>query len=160
MFEKVLFDAAYDNERMITYLFLPTNTNPPYQTIIYGPGSNVLGIEKSDDLENFFEFSAFCEFLVRNGRVVVFPVFKGSFERREEEHLFSKPGTHQFTTSLSRIIKDYRRCLDYLETREEFDMDKIAFYGISMGPIFGSYLSALNSGANCVYLKFSPHFFL
>ncbi len=142
--EKVIIDAAYDNERIITYLFLPTNTNPPYQSVIYGPGSNVLNVESSDDIENFFEFSAFCEFLVKNGRVVVFPVFKGSFERREEAHLFSKPGTHQYTTSLTRIIKDYRRCLDYLETREEFDIDKIAFYGLSMGPIFGSYLSAVD----------------
>jgi dienelactone hydrolase len=112
--------------------------------VIYGPGSNVLGIEKSDDIENFFEFSAFCEFLVKNGRVVVFPVFKGSFERREESHLFLNPGTHQYTTSLARIIKDYRRCLDYLETREEFDMERIAFYGVSMGPIFGAYLAAVD----------------
>ena len=144
IFEKVLFDAAYDNERMITYMFLPTNTDPPYQSVIYGPGSNVLNVEKSDDLENFFEFSAFCEFLVRNGRVVVFPIFKGSFERREETPLFANPGTHQYTTNLSRVIKDYRRCLDYLETREDFNMDKIAFYGVSMGPIFGSYLTAVD----------------
>jgi len=144
IFEKVLFDAAYDNERMIAYLFLPTNTDPPYQSVIYGPGSNVLGVEKSDDLENFFEFSAFCEFLVRNGRAVIFPIFKGSFERREERSLFANPGTHQYTTNLTRVIKDYRRSLDYLETREEFDMDKIAFYGVSMGPIFGTYLSAVD----------------
>ena len=144
IFEKVVFDAAYDNERMIAYLFLPTNTEPPYQSVIYGPGSNVLHVDKSDDLENFFEFSAFCEFLVRNGRAVVFPIFKGSFERREETPFWANPGTHQYTTNLSRIIKDYRRCLDYLETREEFNIDKIAFYGVSMGPIFGSYITAVD----------------
>jgi class 3 adenylate cyclase/dienelactone hydrolase len=142
--EKVLIDAAYDNERIITYLFLPTNTDPPYQSVIYGPGSNVVNVESSDDIENFFEFSAFCEFLVRNGRVVVFPVFKGSFERRDEKAFWSNPGTHQYTTNLSRVIKDYRRCLDYMELRKEFDPDKIAFYGMSMGPIFGSYLTAID----------------
>jgi class 3 adenylate cyclase/dienelactone hydrolase len=142
--EKVLIDAAYDFERIITYIFLPTNTDPPYQSVIYGPGSNVFNVESSDDLENFFEFSAFCEFLVKNGRVVVFPVFKGSFERREEDSFFSDPGTHRYTTNLSRVIKDYRRCLDYLESREEFDLDKTAFYGMSMGPIFGSYLTAVD----------------
>jgi eukaryotic-like serine/threonine-protein kinase len=46
---------------------------------------------------------------------------------------------------MTRVIKDYRRCLDYLETREEFDMDKIAFYGLSMGPIFGGFLTAVDT---------------
>jgi class 3 adenylate cyclase/dienelactone hydrolase len=142
--EKVLLDAAYDNERVITYLFLPTNTDPPFQSVMYGPGANVLNVESSDDLENFFEYSVFCEFLVRNGRVVIFPVFKGSFERRGKESFRAKPGTHQYTTNISRIIKDYRRCLDYMESREEFDLNKIAFYGVSMGPLFGSYLSAVD----------------
>jgi class 3 adenylate cyclase/dienelactone hydrolase len=143
--EKVEFDAAYDNERIITYLFLPTNTKPPYQTIIYGPGSNVLWQESSNDIENFFEFTAFLEFWVRNGRAVIFPVIKGTFERREKTSPFANEGTHQFTSYITRVIKDYRRCLDYMETRDEFDMNKVAFYGMSMGPTLGTYLAAVES---------------
>ncbi|NOQ98409.1 MAG: hypothetical protein GQ561_09605 [Calditrichae bacterium] len=143
--EKVEFDAAYDNERVITYLFLPTNTKPPYQTIIYGPGSNVLWQESSNDIENFFEFTAFLEFWVRNGRAVIFPVIKGTFERREKTSPFANAGTHQFTSYITRVIKDYRRCLDYMETRNEFDMNKVAFYGMSMGPVLGTYLAAVES---------------
>lgn len=143
--EKVEFDAAYDNERVITYLFLPTNTKPPYQTIIYGPGSNVLWQESSNDIENFFEFTAFLEFWVRNGRAVIFPVIKGTFERREKTSPFANAGTHQFTSYITRVIKDYRRCLDYLETRNDFDMNKIVFYGMSMGPMFGTYLAAVET---------------
>jgi dienelactone hydrolase len=146
--EKVEFDAAYDNERMVTYLFLPTNTSPPYQSVIYGPGSNVLNQESSDDIENFFEFSTFLEFLVRRGRAVIFPVIKGSFERRMEIPILVNPESHQFTSNLTRVIKDYRRCLDYLEKREDFDMDKIAFYGMSMGPFLGGYLTAVDPRIN------------
>jgi class 3 adenylate cyclase/formylglycine-generating enzyme required for sulfatase activity len=142
--EKVEFDAAYDNERMTSYLFLPTNTDPPYQSVIYGPGSNVLTVQNSHDIENFFEFSAFLEFFVRRGRAAVFPIFKGSFERMEETPLLANPGSHQFTSNVTRVIKDYRRCLDYLEVRDDFEMDKIAFYGVSMGPIFGSFLTAVD----------------
>jgi serine/threonine protein kinase/formylglycine-generating enzyme required for sulfatase activity len=36
--EKVTFDAAYGGERVMAYLFLPKNTSPPYQTVIYFPG--------------------------------------------------------------------------------------------------------------------------
>ena len=37
--EKVSFDAAYGKERITAYLFLPKNSSPPFQTIVYFPGS-------------------------------------------------------------------------------------------------------------------------
>jgi eukaryotic-like serine/threonine-protein kinase len=37
--EKVSFDAAYGKERVTAYLFLPKNSSPPFQTIVYFPGS-------------------------------------------------------------------------------------------------------------------------
>ena len=40
--EKVSFAAAYGNERMSAYLFLPKSSAPPYQTIVLFPGSWVL----------------------------------------------------------------------------------------------------------------------
>ena len=39
--EKITFDAAYGNERVPAYLFLPKNAAPPYQTVIFFPGANV-----------------------------------------------------------------------------------------------------------------------
>ncbi len=40
--EKISFNAAYGNERMIAYLFLPKNGTPPFQTIIFFPGANAI----------------------------------------------------------------------------------------------------------------------
>jgi eukaryotic-like serine/threonine-protein kinase len=142
--EKVEFETAYDNERMVAYLFLPTNAQPPYQSVIYGPGSNVLWQENSDSIGGFFEFKAFLEFFVKSGRVVIFPIIDESFERKVDTPSFFYEGTHQFTSYLTKVVKDYRRCLDYLETRNDFDMEKVAFYGMSMGPIFGAHLTAVD----------------
>ena len=36
--EKITFDAAYENERVTTYLFLPKRSSPPFQTVVYFPG--------------------------------------------------------------------------------------------------------------------------
>ena len=38
--EKVSFNAAYGNERMIAYLYLPRTGKPPFQTVVYWPGAN------------------------------------------------------------------------------------------------------------------------
>ena len=37
--ERVSFNAAYGNERVIAYLFLPRNVSPPYQAVTYYPHS-------------------------------------------------------------------------------------------------------------------------
>ena len=37
--EKISFSAAYEDERMVIYLYLPRNGSPPYQTLIFFPGS-------------------------------------------------------------------------------------------------------------------------
>jgi serine/threonine protein kinase len=36
--EKVTFDAAYGNEHVIVYLFVPKKARPPIQTVVYFPG--------------------------------------------------------------------------------------------------------------------------
>jgi formylglycine-generating enzyme required for sulfatase activity len=79
--EKISFDAAYGGEQVLAYLFLPSNTPPPYQTVIYFPGSGSAWMRSSQDLESYYEFSQFLSFLVRNGRAVLYPVYKGTFER-------------------------------------------------------------------------------
>ena len=40
--ERITFNAAYGNERIIAYLFLPTNVVPPYQTVIFFPGASAI----------------------------------------------------------------------------------------------------------------------
>jgi dienelactone hydrolase len=143
--EKVNFKTAYDNERMDCYLFLPTNTQPPYQSVIYGHSANALYQENSDNLEDFFEYKAFLEFIVENGRAVVFPIIKGTYGQRPDTPTNPPAGSHQKTTHLTRKIKDYRRCLDFLETRDDFNKETIAFYGMSWGPRLGTFLSAVDS---------------
>ena len=32
-----------------------------------------------------------------------------------------------------QLVKDFRRCVDYLETRPDIDSDKLAYYGLSWG---------------------------
>ncbi len=62
--EKITFDAAYGNERMIAYLYLPKNADPPYQTVIYFPGASAAKDISSENLESGTEFQkgtvSFC----------------------------------------------------------------------------------------------------
>jgi dienelactone hydrolase len=143
--EKISFDAAYGGERVLAYLFLPLNVSPPYQTVIYFPGSASTWMTSSQELESYYEFPMFLSYLVRNGRAVLYPVYKGTFERGEPALAAIHPGadSHTFTEFLTQIIKDFRRSIDYLETRPDIDSSKIAYYGMSWGGWLGAIIPAV-----------------
>ena len=68
--EKVTFEAAYNGERVIAYLFLPRNTAPPYQTVIFFPGAWAVDRRSSQSLET--QYSDVLSFIIKNGRAVLF----------------------------------------------------------------------------------------
>ena len=143
--EKITFDAAYGGERIIAYLFLPANTPPPYQTVIYFPGSASLSTKSSEDLENYYEFPLFLSFIVKSGRAALYPVYKGTFERGDPVLIPIHGGneSYVYTEFLIQIVKDFRRCIDYLETRPDIDSNRIAYYGMSWGGALGAVIPAI-----------------
>jgi dienelactone hydrolase len=149
--EKFSFDAAYENERMIAYLFLPKNAEPPYQTMIFYPGS--YAVNNSTFPDAFFHY--FCDFLMKNGIAAVMPVYKSTYERRgtmpRNNHAPNE--SHLFTEYLIKWIKDLSRTIDYLATRPDFDAGKIGLYTHSWGGVIGAYIPAIEDRVRlCVHV--------
>jgi serine/threonine protein kinase len=142
--EKVTFDAAYENERVTAFLFLPRNSSPPFQTIIYFPGSAATMLRSSKDIETFYDFRLFPAFL-KNGRAVLFPVYKGTFERGSDAltKIYIGDDSHQYTEFFVKVVKDFKRSIDYLETRPDIDCAKLAYLGFSWGGNCGTIIPAV-----------------
>ena len=122
--EKVVFDAAYGRERVPAYLFLPRNAAPPYQTVVYFPSSMALHLPSSKDLD-----IRVIDFVIRSGRALIHPVYKGTYERRSGA---SENGPNEDRDLVIQWSKDLGRSLDYLETRPDIDREKLAYYGLSL----------------------------
>jgi hypothetical protein len=141
--ERISFDAPYGGERIIAHLFLPSNTTPPYQTVIYAPGSASYLKDSSNDIETYYEFPLFLSFIVKNGRAVLYPIYSGTFERRKGGHTGTGDSSYQFAQLFIQEVQDFRRCIDYLETRKDVDSKKIAYYGMSAGGWRGGIIPAV-----------------
>jgi len=142
--ERITFDAAYGNERVIAHLFIPIKYAPSYQTVVYFPGTGSVSMKSSENLEHYYEFERFLSFIITNGRAVMYPVYKGTFERRNGSPLFTlDTQTHEYVDYLTQLVKDFKRSLDYLETREDIDMSKLAYYGYSWGGVMGQIIPAV-----------------
>jgi hypothetical protein len=111
---------------VVANILIPKNAAPPYQAVIWFPGSYALGLKSSDrDLP----FSYYFDFLPRSGRALVYPVYKGTYERAAPPGV----GASQWRDTVVQWSKDLGRTIDYLESRSDFDGDKLAYYGFSMG---------------------------
>jgi len=143
--EKISLDAAYGGERVMAYLFLPENARPPYQAVVYTPGDPCVMQRSSEGIEDYFEFFIFLSHFVKNGRAVVFPVWKGTFERGNDAlaAIYTEVHTRQHTQLFIEEIKDFRRTVDYLETRPDIDSGKLAFYGMCSGAALGAIIPAI-----------------
>jgi len=154
--EKITFDAAYGNERVIAFLFLPKNASPPYQTVIYFHGADAF-YERSSEMLNR-GYLKDLDFIVKGGRAVMFVEFKGMFDRWD--NLFSMPrGSSFYRDHVFAWSKDLGRSLDYLETRPDIDGNKFAYEGVSMGAAMGALLPSVEPRLK-VLLLMSPGFYL
>jgi len=129
--EVVSFDTASGRERMMAYLFLPKAVAPPYQAVFMWPGDSGLNILSSDTPQTVRLF----DFIVKSGRAVMFPVLKSMYERHDGlASTGTVPdGTVAYRDRVVSWVKEVRRSIDYLDSRPDIDMEKLAYFGHSWG---------------------------
>ncbi len=132
--ETVSIRAAYGDERLPIRIFVPKSGGPPFQPIVFFPGSNASHISSSQHLD-----LRFADFFVRSGRVLVYPIYQGTYERRVTGPI----GTNVIRDVMIQRGKDIRRTIDYLETRREIDSSKVTFCGLSLGAQLGPLFLAI-----------------
>jgi dienelactone hydrolase len=104
---------------------------------VHFPGSEAFAFHTFTDL-NLFNL----DFLIKSGRAVMFPVYKGTYERITHR---TEAGSNDERDETIQRSKDLRRSLDYLETRSDIDHQRLAFYGYSWGAVEGAMTLAFES---------------
>jgi pimeloyl-ACP methyl ester carboxylesterase len=137
--QRVSFDAAYGGERVQAWLYVPKSA-PPHSTIVYFPGSNAIHNGSSEDRTGSF-FSPF----LKSGRAVIFPIYKGTYERGDELDSDYPQETNFYKEHVIMWAKDLGRSIDYLESRDDLDTSRLAFYGVSWGGTMGTILPAIET---------------
>jgi len=132
--QKIMFDAAYGDEKMMAYLFLPKNVQPPFQTIVYVPDSGAIQRRSSESLE----VSLRSRFFLQSGRAFMFPIYKSTYERGDDLHSDYPEETNFWKEHVIMWGKDLSRSIDYLESRSDIDSNNLVYYGYSWGAAMAS----------------------
>ncbi|HET9371510.1 MAG TPA: protein kinase [Vicinamibacterales bacterium] len=127
--ERVSYAAAYGGERITAYLFLPRKGAAPFQTVVYFPHSG------GEYLRSFQQSEMnYLGFVLRSGRALLFPMYKGTYERRLDQMPAGMNGRRDLVINR---MKDLQRSVDYLLTRSDIDHDRLGFFGVSLGGRLG-----------------------
>ena len=137
--EQVSVPTAYGSERMKILLYLPKKAVAPFRTVVYFPGSNTLRTRTLDQIP-----IQLFDFIVKSGRAVAFPVYKGTFDRPTDITDSTANPSATYRDYAIAWTKDFMRAVDFLETRPDLSLDHLAYVGLSWGGRFGSLIPALD----------------
>ncbi|MBT8487345.1 MAG: protein kinase [Gemmatimonadetes bacterium] len=145
--ERITFDAGYDGPRMVLYLFLPPEEErvEPLQTVVYFPGSNVLNARPFDTQHAVAGPLSRSRLIVRSGRAFAYPVYLSTFDRDDDFVYLLQDESNDYRDHVIKWYKDLARSLDYLETRDELDPEKVGYLGYSWGARTGAIMLAVES---------------
>ena len=140
--QKITFRTAYDETRMPAYLFFPKRVRAPYQAVVFFPSARVNALPNSSELGDL----TFMDFVVDSGRAVIYPIYNRLYERG---YVPQAPGPTLERQTLIDWSKDLSRSLDYLATREDIDISRVGFLGVSQGAAWSSPRSSRGSEPSC-----------
>jgi len=146
--EKITFDAGYNNERMQAWLYIPKDAKPPLQTVIFFPGSGDIYSKKFNP-----DRLGSIDFILKSGRALVWPVYKGTHERHSDLKSDLQEETVLYKDHVVSWGKEMGRTIDYLETRSDLRSDKIGYLGWSWGGFMGGIMPAVEKRIEAVVLN-------
>jgi dienelactone hydrolase len=147
--EKITFDAGYNKERMQVWLYLPEKARPPFQTVIFFPGSNDI-FSKTFNPDRI---SGMVDFILKSGRAFVYPMYKGTHERHDDMKSDLPDETVFYKDHVVMWVKEFSRTIDYLETRPDIQSDKIGYLGWSWGGFMGGIIPAVEKRIKAIVLN-------
>jgi serine/threonine protein kinase/dienelactone hydrolase len=146
--QKVSFKAAYGSAKMSAYLFLPRSASPPYQVVLFFPGSDAIYDRHSNPSLMPKDF----DFVLKSGRAVIYPVYQSTFERGDDLKSDNADMTNSYKDHVIMWVKDVSRSIDYLESRKDVNCSKLAYYGVSWGGEMGAIVPAIETRFDAVVL--------
>lgn len=138
---EIFYDSVH-HQRISALLTVPTVGVKPYPVILYLHGSGMTREIPSIGLD-----------LLASEGYAIFSLSAEFTNERKKEGIPSAgvvtPYPVETRNAIIQTVIDYRRGIDYLETREDIDTKRIGIVGLSMGAFIGSILFSIDERIRC-----------
>jgi hypothetical protein len=113
------------------YLFLPRGPRGKLQPILYGPPGDASAYARPN--RDVIEQMRTMDMVTNGGRAVVVPIWAGTYQRFTPAPKDPKENHDRLRRAALRWYEDAATTIAYLWTREDIDVDRLGFLGISWG---------------------------
>ena len=163
----VKIDSIFDNDNYITYRF---QTSPPYKSdeplhgyvihskkinstlkpIIHFP--NAWAIFSDTDDWIIRDVIKEYNYLLMEGYAVICPVYYSTCNRKKVLKTWWANESDEYKDTMIKIGKDFKRSIDFIESRNEFDTNYLSYMGYSWGSVMSNILLAIDDRVTSAFI--------
>lgn len=141
--EKFEMPTPYKSEeKLYGYIISSKKFNNKTKPIIEFPSAWSIF---SDELKINEEMIKDKKYLLDEGYSIIIPVYHNTWEREKPLKDWWPQETEEYKDAIIKIGKDFKRVIDYLETKESIEFDKLSYMGYSWGSVTSNILLAIDN---------------
>ena len=84
------------------------------------------------------------KYMLDEGYSLIIPVYYNNYDREKPLKDWWPNQSEEYKNAIIKIGKDFKRVIDYLETREDLDTKKLSYMGYSWGSVTSNILLAID----------------
>ena len=134
-------ETAYESdEKLHGYVVFSNKFKDKYDPVIVFPNAGSIGANNDSNFPNF----SGLKHLVDEGFAIIHPIYYNTFNREKTINTFWANETDDYKNTIIKIGKDYKKTLDYIESRNDFNFNSLSYFGYSWGSTTSNYLLAID----------------
>ena len=138
--QKFELETTYESDEKLTgYIVFSNKFKDKYSPVIIFPNASSIGTNNDSDFPNLG-----FKHLLDEGYAIIQPMYFNTYNREKILKTFWASESADYKDAIIKIGQDYKRSLDYIDSRYDFDFIKMSFFGYSWGSTTSNYLLAID----------------
>ena len=138
--QKFELETTYESDEKLTgYIVFSNKFKDKYSPVIEFPNASSISINNDSNFPNLG-----LKHLLDEGYAIIKPMYFNTFNRKKIINTFWASESEDYKEAIIKIGQDYKRTLDYIESRNDFDFSKMSYFGYSWGSTTSNYLLAID----------------
>tara|TARA_X000001036_G_C20479666_1_gene725087 strand:- start:337 stop:903 length:567 start_codon:yes stop_codon:yes gene_type:complete len=101
----------------------------------------------------------YFDYLLEEGYAVVHPIYLSTYEREDDLKSDYPEKTKKYKDHVISWGKEFKKTIDYIESRQDLDINSLSFYGVSWGGYMANTLLAIDDRVKAAVLNVAGYCF-
>ena len=144
-------NTTYDSkEKLFGYIIYSNNYKDRYSPVIVVPSARAILNKTVDELPETI-LSQF-KYLIDEGYAIFHPIYFNTYSRERAINTWLPNESEEYKEMIVKWGQDYKRSLDYLQTRKDFKFKNLSYYGYSLGSRYANIFLAIDDRVESAFI--------